>query len=193
VGLYSATDYDNFFSLQRRRTRQCQVDNSYRHQYGPLCSIGTEQLERKDKGHVSSMRRPLLQLRQHEKACESEPMARSATLNQMKTVTSRSTGRSSLRLADASYAIEEFRTVISALETHGLQSQVQHGFGASLLILVRAPRNLLGNEVYRSPVKDWLNGIVHVHTTGRQQRDGRLGGYDSRASPLCFPSSHLDL
>lgn len=47
-----------------------------------------------------------------------------------------------------------------------MQAQVRHGFGPSLLILIRAPRNLLGNEVYRSRVKDWLHGIVHIRPVG---------------------------
>lgn len=46
---------------------------------------------------------------------------------------------------------------------------MRHGFGTSLLILIRVPRNLLGNEVYRSRVKDWLHGIVHIRPVGNSK------------------------
>lgn len=49
-----------------------------------------------------------------------------------------------------SQAIEEFRTLIQDLDERGLQTEVRHGRGASLLVFVKVPRELLGNEVYRS-------------------------------------------
>lgn len=54
------------------------------------------------------------------------------------------------RRTETGGAVEEFRTLIKQLEGRGLQTQVRHGYGQSLLVLVRAPRNLLGKEVYRS-------------------------------------------
>ncbi|RMZ13034.1 hypothetical protein D0862_02468 [Hortaea werneckii] len=67
---------------------------------------------------------------------------------------------------ESSEAIEEFTTLIKDLETVGLQCQVRHGYGLSVLVLLRVPRNLLGNEVYRSRVKDWLFSIVHTRPIG---------------------------
>lgn len=55
-----------------------------------------------------------------------------------------------ISLIESAGAVEEFRTLIKHLEGRGLQTQVRHGYGQSLLVLIRVPRNLLGNEVYRS-------------------------------------------
>ncbi|KAB8237131.1 anoctamin family protein [Aspergillus alliaceus] len=58
-------------------------------------------------------------------------------------------------------AIEEFRTLIHDLQEAKLQVQVRRGYGPSLLLCIRVPRNHLGNMVYKSRVKDWLYGIIH--------------------------------
>ncbi|KAB8209321.1 calcium-activated chloride channel-domain-containing protein [Aspergillus parasiticus] len=58
-------------------------------------------------------------------------------------------------------AIEEFRTLIKDLQDAKLQVQVRPGYGASLLLCIRVPRDHLGNMVYKSRVKDWLYGIIH--------------------------------
>lgn len=52
--------------------------------------------------------------------------------------------------AETGGAADEFRTLIHHLEGRGLQTQVRHNHGQSLLVVIRVPRNLLGNEVYRS-------------------------------------------
>ncbi|KAJ9200824.1 hypothetical protein DTO164E3_3974 [Paecilomyces variotii] len=59
-------------------------------------------------------------------------------------------------------AIEEFKTLINDLDAVGLQMEVRHGTGASLLVFVKVPRELLGAEMYKSRVKDWLYGISHA-------------------------------
>lgn len=56
--------------------------------------------------------------------------------------------------------------MIRDIEAFGLEAEVRHGYGTTLIILIRIPRNKLGNEVYRSRVKDWLFGIVHVRPLG---------------------------
>ncbi|OGM44725.1 plasma membrane stress response protein (Ist2) [Aspergillus bombycis] len=58
-------------------------------------------------------------------------------------------------------AIEEFRALIKDLQEAKLQVQVRPGYGASLLLCIRVPRDHLGNMVYKSRVKDWLYGIIH--------------------------------
>ncbi|GES59905.1 plasma membrane stress response protein [Aspergillus terreus] len=62
---------------------------------------------------------------------------------------------------DISQAIEEFRTLIHDLEEAHCQTQVRHGYGASILVCVHVPREHLGNMVHKSRVKDWLYGIAH--------------------------------
>ncbi|THW39689.1 putative plasma membrane stress response protein [Aureobasidium pullulans] len=64
------------------------------------------------------------------------------------------------------HAIDEYHTLIRDIEAFGLETEVRHGYGTAVLVLVRIPRNKLGNEVYRSRVKDWLFGIVHVRPLG---------------------------
>ena len=69
-------------------------------------------------------------------------------------------------LQEAHHATNEYDTLIRDIEAFGLEAEVRHGYGTTLIILVRIPRNQLGNEVYRSRVKDWLFGIVHVRPLG---------------------------
>ncbi|KAF2090717.1 hypothetical protein K490DRAFT_71072 [Saccharata proteae CBS 121410] len=57
-------------------------------------------------------------------------------------------------------AIDEFHTLLQDLEEVGLHTEVRAGFDQSLLVFVKAPRELLGNWVYKSRVKDWLYGIT---------------------------------
>ncbi|KAG9593659.1 putative plasma membrane stress response protein, partial [Aureobasidium melanogenum] len=64
------------------------------------------------------------------------------------------------------HATDEYHTLIRDIEAFGLEAEVRHGYGTTLIILIRVPRNKLGNEVYRSRVKDWLFGIVHVRPLG---------------------------
>ena len=47
-------------------------------------------------------------------------------------------------------AIKEFHTLIHDLDDVGLQTEVRHGDGASLLVFVQAPRDLVGNWIYKS-------------------------------------------
>lgn len=55
-----------------------------------------------------------------------------------------------LNRLELSHAIKEYRDLIKDIENFGLQVQVRHGYGSSVLVLIRVPRNLLGNEVHRS-------------------------------------------
>ncbi|KAL1855515.1 hypothetical protein Plec18167_007065 [Paecilomyces lecythidis] len=59
-------------------------------------------------------------------------------------------------------AVQEYKKLINDLDAAGLQTEVRHGPGASLLVFVKVPRELLGAEMYKSRVKDWLYGISHV-------------------------------
>jgi anoctamin-10 len=71
-----------------------------------------------------------------------------------------------------------FQNLIHNLKAAQLQIQVRHGYGSSLLVCVRVPRDHLGRMIYESRypppvytqlasptnfirVKDWLYGIVH--------------------------------
>ncbi|RJE23115.1 stress response protein Ist2 [Aspergillus sclerotialis] len=63
---------------------------------------------------------------------------------------------------DQTQAIEEFRTLIHDLEEAGFRTQVRHGYGASLIICIRLPRDRLGHMVHKSRVKDWLFAISHT-------------------------------
>ncbi|EKG19494.1 Anoctamin/TMEM 16 [Macrophomina phaseolina MS6] len=67
---------------------------------------------------------------------------------------------------DFNTAVEEFCTLLSDLESVGLHTEVRAGYDRSLLIFVKAPRELLGREVYKSRVKDWLYGITREHPGG---------------------------
>ncbi|ROT38198.1 hypothetical protein SODALDRAFT_340409 [Sodiomyces alkalinus F11] len=67
---------------------------------------------------------------------------------------------------DPEEATEELKTLLTDLEEAGLQTEVRAGYDETLLIFVKAPRELLGNTVYKSRVKDWLYGVVHDHPGG---------------------------
>lgn len=73
---------------------------------------------------------------------------------------------SAKRSVEIHHATDQYHTLIRDIEAFGLEAEVRHGHGATLLTLIRIPRNKLGNEVYRSRVKDWLFGIVHVRPLG---------------------------
>jgi anoctamin-10 len=51
---------------------------------------------------------------------------------------------------DEAQAIKEYRELVEALDEVGLELAVRHGNGASLLIFVKAPANLVGNWVYKA-------------------------------------------
>ncbi|KAH6639056.1 calcium-activated chloride channel-domain-containing protein [Boeremia exigua] len=63
-------------------------------------------------------------------------------------------------------AVTDFTTLIKDLHSAGLNTEVRHGYDQSLLVFVQAPRELLGNTVYKSRVKDWLYGITKQHPGG---------------------------
>ncbi|KAH0427258.1 hypothetical protein CcaCcLH18_09815 [Colletotrichum camelliae] len=67
---------------------------------------------------------------------------------------------------DSETAVKELTTLLNDLEQAGLQTEVRAGYEQTLLIFVKAPRELLGNTVYKSRVKDWLYGIVPDHPGG---------------------------
>ncbi|RMJ28861.1 stress response protein Ist2 [Aspergillus sp. HF37] len=63
---------------------------------------------------------------------------------------------------DQNQAADEFRVLIRDIESAGFQTQVRHGYGASLLVCIRFPRDLLGSMIYRARAKDWLFAISHI-------------------------------
>ncbi|KAL1799288.1 hypothetical protein ACET3X_003325 [Alternaria dauci] len=67
---------------------------------------------------------------------------------------------------DADVAIAECKALLHDLEGAGLNTEVRPGYDQTLLVFVQAPRDLLGNTVYKSRVKDWLYGITKHHPGG---------------------------
>ncbi|SCO89874.1 related to IST2 protein [Fusarium oxysporum] len=65
---------------------------------------------------------------------------------------------------DHDTAIKEFKTLVADLEETGFDVEVRAGYEQSLLVFAKAPRELLGNAVYK--VKDWLYGITPNHPGG---------------------------
>lgn len=51
---------------------------------------------------------------------------------------------------DAETSVKELTTLLSDLESAGLQTEVRAGYDQTLLVFVKAPRELLGNTVYKS-------------------------------------------
>lgn len=47
-------------------------------------------------------------------------------------------------------AVMEFSVLVKDLHSAGLNTEVRHGYDQSLLVFVQAPRELLGNTVYKS-------------------------------------------
>lgn len=60
---------------------------------------------------------------------------------------------------DQGTAIKELKDLLHDLDSVGLHTEVRAGHEQTLLIFVKAPRELLGNYVYKSRVKDWLYGV----------------------------------
>ncbi|KAJ5949862.1 hypothetical protein N7454_001446 [Penicillium verhagenii] len=67
---------------------------------------------------------------------------------------------------DQEQANRDFEALISDLEEAGLRVQVRHGYGDSLLVFLRVPREQLGHMVHQSRVKDFLHSIVHSVPAG---------------------------
>lgn len=51
---------------------------------------------------------------------------------------------------DEQSAVEEYRSLIHTLDEVGLRTEVRHGNGSTLLVFVKAPRELVGNWIYMS-------------------------------------------
>ncbi|XP_044724107.1 calcium-activated chloride channel domain-containing protein [Hirsutella rhossiliensis] len=64
---------------------------------------------------------------------------------------------------DYDTAIQDFVALLEDLEAVGLHTEVRAGHDESLLVFVRAPREILSNAVYKSRVRDWLYGVTAVH------------------------------
>ncbi|OJJ88700.1 anoctamin family protein [Aspergillus glaucus CBS 516.65] len=58
-------------------------------------------------------------------------------------------------------AIREFQELIDDLHQAGLYTQVRHGHGNSLLVCVKVPRDLLGNMIHKSRIKDFLHCVIN--------------------------------
>lgn len=63
---------------------------------------------------------------------------------------------------DSRTATQEFRSLLEDLEAAGLHAEVRAGYEQTLLVFVKAPRELLGNTVYklRHVRASW---IAHPH------------------------------
>ncbi|KAI4603921.1 hypothetical protein KJ359_000042 [Pestalotiopsis sp. 9143b] len=61
---------------------------------------------------------------------------------------------------DRDTAIDEVSFLCTDIASAGLQCEVRAGEDKSLLIFVRAPKELLSSEIHKSRVKDWLYGIT---------------------------------
>lgn len=61
---------------------------------------------------------------------------------------------------DRTQAAQEFERLVQALASVGLATEVRNGDGQSVLIFTRvASEQHLFGEVYRSRVRDWINGV----------------------------------
>ncbi|PHH87129.1 hypothetical protein CDD83_9273 [Cordyceps sp. RAO-2017] len=70
---------------------------------------------------------------------------------------------------DDEAAIHGYTVLLNCLEAVGLHTEVRVGHDHSLLVFVKAPREILGSAVYKSRVRDWLYGIVADHPGGGGQ------------------------
>ncbi|PQK16217.1 hypothetical protein BB8028_0006g05380 [Beauveria bassiana] len=77
---------------------------------------------------------------------------------------------------DYDVATKEFTELLVDLEEAGLHTEVRPGYERSILVFVKAPRQLLGNSVYKERVKDWLYSVTQVHPGGDKDSvvDGRF-------------------
>ncbi|KAK7054370.1 hypothetical protein VNI00_003564 [Paramarasmius palmivorus] len=64
---------------------------------------------------------------------------------------------------DYDTAMGEFTALLTDLEAIGLHTEVRTGYDQSLLVFVKAPKEVLRETVYKSRVKDWLYGISREH------------------------------
>lgn len=60
---------------------------------------------------------------------------------------------------DEDQALKELKELLDNLEGIGLHTELRAGHDQSILVFVKAPRELLGHAVYKSRVKDWLYGV----------------------------------
>ncbi|KND86309.1 Uncharacterized protein TOPH_09067 [Tolypocladium ophioglossoides CBS 100239] len=63
-------------------------------------------------------------------------------------------------------ATKEFNSLLDNLEAAGLHTEVRPGYDQTILVFVQASKQLLGNTVYKSRVKDWLYSITQAHPGG---------------------------
>ncbi|KAH9214886.1 transmembrane protein 16K [Leptodontidium sp. 2 PMI_412] len=61
---------------------------------------------------------------------------------------------------DHEIAVGEFKELVNDLSAVGLKVNVQPGPEKSLVVLVKAPHDLLATFVFKSRVKDWLYGVT---------------------------------
>lgn len=47
-----------------------------------------------------------------------------------------------------------------------MQMQTRHGYGTTIPLLHHVLYALLGNDAYRSCVKDWIYGVIYTRRTG---------------------------
>ena len=78
---------------------------------------------------------------------------------------------SDLSCPEFTQAISEFQTLINDLHEANLRTQVRHGYGNSLLVCVRVPRDHLGNMIHKSRYAPLPSAII---TVPDMQQDKRL-------------------
>lgn len=83
-------------------------------------------------------------------------------------------------------ATKEFNALLDNLEAAGLDTEVRPGYDQTILVLVKASRQLLGNAVYKFRVRDWLYGITQVHPGG--DKDTVMSGWCEAEDLLTAPS-----
>lgn len=106
------------------------------------------------------------------------------------------------RSQDPEQAVEELRTLLADLEDTGLQTEVRPGYDESLLIFVKAPRELLGNNVYKSRFvllsslpslltlfRPVLCSVPFTHPSGKGSRTGYMALYTTIPAARKTPSS----
>lgn len=69
---------------------------------------------------------------------------------------------SDLSWPEFTQAIKEFQTLIDDLHDAGLRTQVRHGYGNSLLVCVRVPRDHLGNMIHKSRYASIQSGTIYT-------------------------------
>ncbi|KAI5287339.1 hypothetical protein KEM55_000018, partial [Ascosphaera atra] len=74
---------------------------------------------------------------------------------------------------DETRSVDQFRTLIQALSSAGLDTEVRPGNDSTLLVFIRAPERSLRKAVHRLRVRDWLHGIRQSQPTLEDEDAGK--------------------